>query len=209
MQALGYPTARPRRPTASATAPSARPTCSATAGGGWRFAGREDTLLKIKGRWVNLNDLEERLVTGHAGPVEGAAVRRRCRRHRRAGLFFVAREGEQAAVEQALRERMETLPHYQRPRWLHTVEAIPHRHRQDAAPQARGIDGASCMSAVQLERRGGTLVATLDRAPVNAIDDELLARRMRMRSVEAERDESIAALHLRSAQCSAPAPISR
>ena len=39
--------------------------------------------------------------------------------------FFVAREGEQAAVEQALRERMETLPHYQRPRWLHTVEAIP------------------------------------------------------------------------------------
>ena len=54
------------------------------------------------------------------------------------------------------------------------------------------------MSAVQLERRGGTLVATLDRAPVNAIDDELLAR-LDAALVEAERDESIAVLHLRSA----------
>ena len=54
------------------------------------------------------------------------------------------------------------------------------------------------MSAVQLERRGGTLVATLDRAPVNAIDDELLAG-LDAALVEAERDESIAVLHLRSA----------
>ena len=98
----------------------------ATAGGGWRFAGREDTLLKIKGRWVNLNDLEERLGSGTPGLVEGAAVRVADADGIDAlAYFFVAREGEQAAVEQALRERMETLPHYQRPRWLHTVEAIP------------------------------------------------------------------------------------
>ena len=27
-------------------------------GGAWRFAGREDGLVKIKGRWVNLPELE-------------------------------------------------------------------------------------------------------------------------------------------------------
>ena len=65
------------------------------------------------------------------------------------------------------------------------------------------------MSAVQLERRGGTLVATLDRAPVNAIDDELLAR-LDAALVEAERDESIAgAAPAQRTRCSAPAPISR
>ena len=41
------------------------------------------------------------------------------------------------------------------------------------------------MSAVQLERRGGTLVATLDRAPVNAIDDELLAAMEREEALKA------------------------
>ena len=95
---------------ASATAPSARPTCSATAGGGWRFAGREDTLPEDQGRWVSLNDLEERLGSGNAGLVEGAAVRVADADGIDAlAYFFVAREGEQDAVEQALRERMETL----------------------------------------------------------------------------------------------------
>lgn len=127
MQALGYLD----RPAAQADSFRDGAFCPAdlfvaTAGGGWRFAGREDTLLKIKGRWVNLNDLEERLGSGTPGLVEGAAVRVADADGIDAlAYFFVAREGEQAAVEQALRERMETLPHYQRPRWLHTVEAIP------------------------------------------------------------------------------------
>ncbi|MCC6775013.1 MAG: AMP-binding protein, partial [Gemmatimonadaceae bacterium] len=32
-----------------------------TAQGGWRFAGREDSLVKVHGRWVDLVDLEQRL----------------------------------------------------------------------------------------------------------------------------------------------------
>ena len=38
-----------------------------TDSGGWRFAGREDSLVKIKGRWVNLVELEERLGAGTPG----------------------------------------------------------------------------------------------------------------------------------------------
>jgi acyl-coenzyme A synthetase/AMP-(fatty) acid ligase len=98
----------------------------ATAGGGWRFAGREDTLLKIKGRWVDLNELEERLGGGMPGLVEGAAVRVTDADGIDAlAYFYVARDGEQAAVERALRERAQTLPQYQRPRALHAVAAIP------------------------------------------------------------------------------------
>jgi enoyl-CoA hydratase len=49
------------------------------------------------------------------------------------------------------------------------------------------------------ERRGGVLVATLARAPVNAIDDALLAR-LDALLAEAETDESVRVLHVRSAQ---------
>ncbi len=127
MQALGYLD----RPAAQADSFRDGAFCPAdlfvaTAGGGWLFAGREDTLLKIKGRWVNLNDLEERLGAGTPGLVEGAAVRVADADGIDAlAYFFVARDGDQAAVEQRLRERSESLPHYQRPRWLHAVDAIP------------------------------------------------------------------------------------
>ena len=48
------------------------------------------------------------------------------------------------------------------------------------------------------ERRGPVLVATLSRPPVNAIDERLLARLERVID-EAEADQGISVLHLRSA----------
>jgi len=92
--------------------------------GGWRFAGREDSLVKIRGRWVNLVELEERLSSGATGIAEAAAV---CVPDSdgvdAVAFFFVA--GDQAAADAALRACAETLPHYQRPRWLHPVEVLP------------------------------------------------------------------------------------
>jgi hypothetical protein len=115
MLALGYldrPAAQaeqlPRRP------PSARPTCScATASGGWRFAGREDTLLKIKGRWVNLNDLEERLGAGRPGLTEGAAVRWPTpTASMRWPTSTCARDGSRPRSRtNQLRDRVDALPH--------------------------------------------------------------------------------------------------
>jgi len=93
---------------------------------GWRFAGREDSLVKIKGRWINLVDLEERLAAGTPGLLEAASVTLPDEDGVDAvAVFYVARPGESAAVEAELRERASTLPQYQRPRWLHPVAALP------------------------------------------------------------------------------------
>jgi acyl-coenzyme A synthetase/AMP-(fatty) acid ligase/rubrerythrin len=97
-----------------------------TAGGGWRFAGREDSLIKIKGRWVNLVELDDRLGAGTPGLLEAASV---CVPDAdgvdSVALFYVARAGEAASVERSLRERAETLPHYQRPSKLHAIDVLP------------------------------------------------------------------------------------
>lgn len=94
-----------------------------TAGGGWRFAGREDSLVKIRGRWVNLMELADTLLAA-AGVTEGAAV---CVPDADGvdaiALFFVAHERD--VVRAALQARAETLPPHQRPRWVHAIDALP------------------------------------------------------------------------------------
>ena len=97
-----------------------------TEAGGWRFAGREDSLVKIKGRWVNLVELEEKLGAGNPGLLEAASV---CVPDQdgvdSVAMFYVARPGERAQVELLLRERAAALPPYQRPGGWHALEALP------------------------------------------------------------------------------------
>ncbi len=94
------------------------------AGGGWRFAGREDSLVKIHGRWVNLVELEERLSLRAPGIAEAAAV---CVPDRdgvdAVAFFYVA--SDVAGVGAALQSGAEAMPPHQRPRWLHAVDALP------------------------------------------------------------------------------------
>ncbi|MBE2243285.1 MAG: hypothetical protein IAE86_11060 [Burkholderiaceae bacterium] len=98
----------------------------ATDGGGWRFSGREDSLVKIKGRWVNLVELDERLAAGTPGLVESAAVILPDDDGVDAiAMFFVAAAGAAAGVERELRHRAASLPQYQRPKWVHCIEALP------------------------------------------------------------------------------------
>ena len=96
-------------------------------GGGWRFAGREDSLVKISGRWVNLVDLEQRLAAACPGIVESAAV---CVPDDdgvdSVALFFVSADGAEAgAATAALRACVDRLPHHQQPRWLHAIVTLP------------------------------------------------------------------------------------
>lgn len=95
-------------------------------GGGWRFAGREDSLVKIRGRWVNLAELEELLGAGTPGLLEAASV---CVPDQdgvdSVALFYVARTGQRAEVEQALRDRAAALPPYQRPARWHSIDVLP------------------------------------------------------------------------------------
>ena len=92
--------------------------------GVWRFAGREDSLVKIHGRWVNLIELEEKLRAQAPDIAEAAAV---CVPDAdgvdAVAFFFVARD--EAATTAALRAGAETLPPYQRPKWFYPVTALP------------------------------------------------------------------------------------
>lgn len=92
--------------------------------GGWRFAGREDSLVKIHGRWVDLAELEERLSAQTPGLQEGAAVLVPDADGMDGVAFFFAATDD-AAVRAALQLRANALPPYQRPRWWHSVPALP------------------------------------------------------------------------------------
>jgi acyl-coenzyme A synthetase/AMP-(fatty) acid ligase len=93
-------------------------------GMGWRFAGREDTLVKLCGRWVDLAALEDRLAADLPGLREAAAA---CVADAdgvdAVALFFVADEAE--PVRARLAERIAMLPPHQRPAWLHPLDALP------------------------------------------------------------------------------------
>jgi acyl-coenzyme A synthetase/AMP-(fatty) acid ligase len=92
--------------------------------GAYSFAGREDSLVKIHGRWVNLVDLEERLSAQSPGIREAAAVLVPDADGVDAvAFFFVASDGDAAGA--ALQAGASGLPPHQRPRWLHAVEMLP------------------------------------------------------------------------------------
>ena len=94
--------------------------------GGWRFAGREDSLVKVHGRWVDLVELEQHIALACPGMVEAAAVAVPDADGVDAvALFFVAQPGAPALDAGALREHADRLPPYQRPHWLHQVESLP------------------------------------------------------------------------------------
>jgi len=91
----------------------------------WRFAGREDALVKVHGRWVNLIELEERLAAC-PGIVEAAAVAVADSDGVDAvAMFYVARADASPATGNSLRSIAGTWPHYQQPGWWHVVDALP------------------------------------------------------------------------------------
>jgi acyl-coenzyme A synthetase/AMP-(fatty) acid ligase len=93
---------------------------------GFRFAGREDSLVKVHGRWVDLVDLEQRVASALPGIAEAAAVAVPDADGVDAvALFFVAQRGAPILDSATLHEYTDRLPPYQRPRWLHPVEALP------------------------------------------------------------------------------------
>ena len=95
-------------------------------GGVYRFAGREDSLVKIHGRWVDLSELEQRLANVCPGIVEAAAASVPDGDGVDAvAFFYVVKAGAPADAESLLRAHMNTLPHYRRPRWLHAVASLP------------------------------------------------------------------------------------
>jgi acyl-coenzyme A synthetase/AMP-(fatty) acid ligase len=95
------------------------------ADGGWQFAGREDSLVKIHGRWVNLVELEEKLAATLPGVKEAAAVVVPDADGVDAVAFFFAPAGDESQARAALKERASALPPHQRPLWWHAVPTLP------------------------------------------------------------------------------------
>ncbi len=94
--------------------------------GRWRFAGREDSLVKIHGRWVDLVALEERLGAASAAIAEAAAVSVPDADGVAAVAFFYATKPElEASVQRDVEAVATTLPQYQRPRWVMPITALP------------------------------------------------------------------------------------
>ena len=94
--------------------------------GAWRFAGREDSLVKVRGRWVDLIELEQHIALACPGMAEAACVTVPDDDGVDAvALFFVAQADAPAFDAGALREHADRLPPYQRPQWLHQVESLP------------------------------------------------------------------------------------
>ena len=93
-------------------------------GGTWRFTGREDCLIKIGGRWVNLVELEERLASACPSITEAAAVSATDTDGVAAVAFFYVPKAD-AAADGGLRTCVDALPPHQRPRWLLPLTQLP------------------------------------------------------------------------------------
>jgi len=171
-------------------------------GAGWRFAGREDSLVKVRGRWLDLVELAARLGDGNAGLREGAAVCAPDSDGIESVLYFyVAATPGDEALRAALATRAEGLPHYQRPARIVELPALPRtatgkllrRQLQELAQQ--GLPPA--LAPVTTSRSGHVLVATLSRPPVNAFDETLLDALDQVLDA-AIADPEVTVLHLRS-----------
>jgi acyl-coenzyme A synthetase/AMP-(fatty) acid ligase len=94
------------------------------ADGGWRFAGREDSLVKLRGRWVDLAALEERLAADVPGLFESAAALVPDADGIDAIVFFFAAD-DAAAARSCVAARCGLLPPHQRPARLQPLGALP------------------------------------------------------------------------------------
>jgi acyl-coenzyme A synthetase/AMP-(fatty) acid ligase len=95
--------------------------------GSWRFAGREDAMLKVAGRWVDAATVQAELAHGLGACVRELAVLGTAGAEGLTGLalYLVAPKGERARAERRLREVVSTLPAHQQPRWVYWLDALP------------------------------------------------------------------------------------
>lgn len=95
--------------------------------GSLEFAGRNDDLLKISGRWVSTLWVEQALSQAAGASVLQLAVIGVATDEGLTALSLLvqAAAGQQCMAAQRIDTGMAALPAYRRPRWVHWVEALP------------------------------------------------------------------------------------
>jgi len=95
--------------------------------GRWLFAGRDDSLVKVAGRWVSTVDLQQELASELTPEVQDLAVAALAGVEGLTGIavFAVPRAGREAAARALLRDRVLALPPHRRPRWEYWLGSMP------------------------------------------------------------------------------------
>jgi acyl-coenzyme A synthetase/AMP-(fatty) acid ligase len=95
--------------------------------GSWRFAGREDALLKVAGRWVDTQAVQGAIAYGMGGQLRELAVLGIAGAEGLTGLalYIVAPREVRAAAQARLVEVVSRLPAHQQPRWVYWLDTLP------------------------------------------------------------------------------------
>jgi acyl-CoA synthetase (AMP-forming)/AMP-acid ligase II len=118
-----------------------------TDAGGWRFAGREDSLVKIRGRWVNLAELEGACRGRSEHPRSRGSVRGR-QRWRRLGRLLLRPESEcRGADRRRAAVLVETCRITSGRAGARRHDAAAHADRQADAPEAPELTERSSEAA--------------------------------------------------------------
>jgi acyl-coenzyme A synthetase/AMP-(fatty) acid ligase len=93
----------------------------------WEFAGRDDALVKVAGRWVSTLELQRELSNDLATHVEDLAIAAVAGSEGLTGiaLFAVPLPGHESDARDQLQARLEQLPAHQRPRWRYWLDVLP------------------------------------------------------------------------------------
>lgn len=93
----------------------------------WEFAGRDDALIKVAGRWVSTLDLQLELGNDLRADVRELAVVGVLGTDGLTGiaLFSVPRPGRESEARECADARIGQLPHYQKPRWQYWLDMLP------------------------------------------------------------------------------------
>jgi acyl-coenzyme A synthetase/AMP-(fatty) acid ligase len=95
--------------------------------GTWRFAGREDALLKVAGRWVDTQAVQGAVSYGMGALLQELAVLGIAGAEGLTGLalYVVAPRGVRAEAQARLAEVVARLPAHQQPRWVYWLDTLP------------------------------------------------------------------------------------
>jgi acyl-coenzyme A synthetase/AMP-(fatty) acid ligase len=95
--------------------------------GQWEFAGRDDALVKVTGRWVSTLELQRELGNDLSADVQDLAVIALVGDEglTSVALFAVPRPGRESEARDRTQARLDLLPAYQRPRWRYWLDALP------------------------------------------------------------------------------------